>query len=330
MSEVVASPPRKSAGAAPLRVPGSVRRTSTIDISWPEGFNHNSRAVGRARDIFTPRSGGAPVVRAEDSFIAALSADRHIVSIESSPPRPALTQLIGARGGGHLRKILKEIIPEEFQHAAPLYLILDDISGASLVSAWAWSLWNPHWLEESKTTAELQKTLADMEGVCIGFAPGSSALSLSTDNSLGTPVPDLRRADDPEGWHAFTAQEGNVGMRRARRIDLWIDDVLVIDAAFQDSATTPAGGRAAIHEYRLRATADPKTMRVLSIHAEPRILPFVECPSAVFNMSRLVGTTLMEFREKVLADLRGTHGCTHLNDALRALADVPMLMRYLD
>lgn len=330
MNDVVTSPPRQSAGAAPLRVPGSVRRTSTIDISWPQGFGNNSRAVGRARDIFTPRSGGAPIVHAEDSFIAALTADRRIVSIESTPPRSALARLVGARGGGHLRKLLQEIIPDELKNAAPLYLILDDISGASLVSAWAWSHWNPNWLENSQTTAELQKTLASMEGVCIGFAPGSSALSLSADNATGAPVPDLRRADDPAGWHAFTAQDGSAGMRRARRMDIWIDDVLVIDAAFQDSATTPAGGRAAIHEYSLRVTADPQSMRVLSIHAEPRILPHVECPSAIHNMSRLVGTTLLEFREKVLADLRGINGCTHLNDALRALADVPMLTRYLD
>jgi hypothetical protein len=32
----------------------------------------------------------------------------------------------------------------------------------------------------------------------------------------------------------------------------------------------------------------------------------------------------------VLNDLRGPRGCTHLNDALRALADVPKLLKYLD
>jgi hypothetical protein len=31
----------------------------------------------------------------------------------------------------------------------------------------------------------------------------------------------------------------------------------------------------------------------------------------------------------VLRDLRGTAGCTHLNDALRALAEVPKLVEQL-
>jgi hypothetical protein len=118
-------------------------------------------------------------------------------------------------------------------------------------------------------------------------------------------------------------------MRRARRIDVRFDTRIVIDAAFQDSATMPAGGRAVVHEYRLSATADPQSLRLLSIEAEPRVLPFVECPGATANLSRLLGTPLTELREKVLVELRGTAGCTHLNDALRALADVPALTHYL-
>jgi hypothetical protein len=55
----------------------------------------------------------------------------------------------------------------------------------------------------------------------------------------------------------------------------------------------------------------------------------VECPSAASNLSRLLGTPLPDLREKVLAELRGTVGCTHLNDALRALAEVPALCRAL-
>ena len=35
-----------------------------------------------------------------------------------------------------------------------------------------------------------------------------------------------------------------------------------------------------------------------------------------------------ELREKVFAELRGTVGCTHLSDALRALAEVPALAEH--
>lgn len=289
----------------------------------------SSFAVGRARDIVTPGAGGAPRRCAEDSFEAWLKTDRSIVSIKAEPARPALSRLTGERAGGHLRKILKDVVPDELHNATPLYLILDDLSGTSLISSWAWSLWNPNWLHDALADADVEKAFQTMTGVCIGFAPGSSALDPTTERSSGTPVPDLRNPNDSEGWHVFT-QQNHVGMRRARRIDVWLEDVIVIDSAFQDSATTPDGGRAAIHEYRLSVTADPLSLQILTIRAEPRILPFVECPSATVNLSRLIGSTLLELRENVVAQLRTTAGCTHLNDALRALADVPTLLRHLN
>ena len=115
-------------------------------------------------------------------------------------------------------------------------------------------------------------------------------------------------------------------MRRARRIDVWLDNVIVVDSAFQDSASTPTGCRAVVHEYRLHLTADPASLRVLSVAAEPRVLPFVECTAAPTHLGRLIGVSLPELRDTVLAELRGTAGCTHLNDALRALAQVPALV----
>ena len=76
-------------------------------------------------------------------------------------------------------------------------------------------------------------------------------------------------------------------------------------------------------------TADPDTLEILSLVPEPRILPFWECPGAVANTQRLVGTSLDGIRDEVLLQLRGPEGCTHLNDAMRALADVPVLVKSL-
>ena len=118
-------------------------------------------------------------------------------------------------------------------------------------------------------------------------------------------------------------------MRRARRIDVSADNVISIDAAFQDSATTPGRGRVVLHEYRLTATADPASLQLLSIVAEPRVLPYSECPGAAANINRLIGIELSQLREAVLDKLPGTLGCTHLNDALRALAEVPVLANYI-
>jgi len=327
---VVMKRPQQPAGHAPPRRSGSARRTSSIDVSWPDGREGNLRFDARARDVVTPRAGGAPIVCAEDAYVARIGRDRTVLAIEATPARKAMPQLVGKRGGGHLRMALEEVMPEERRNATPLYLILDDISGASLVAGWAWSLWDPQWLETMRKAMNdpaMSKSFPDRAGICSGFAPGSSAFTENVDRNP-TPVPDLRNPADPDGWHAFTEQK-NIGMRRARRIDVWVDELIHIETAFQDSASTPAGGRAAVHEYRLSATADPVTRQLLSAQAEPRILPFPECTNAPGNLQRLLGTPLPELRARVLAELRGTAGCTHLNDVMRALAEVPALVEHL-
>jgi Protein of unknown function (DUF2889) len=329
------SAPRDSAGAAPPRRPGSIRRTSSIDTTWPDGRAGTMRMIGRARDAITLADGGLKVC-AEDLFRARLQWDRTIVEIEAEPNRPNIHRLVGARGGGYLRKALDELLPEERRNATPLHLILDDVSGASLVAGWAWSRWTSDWLARSTSedSAPTRPVMRNMEGVCTGFRPGSSALAADGTSSRQqnhADVIDLRNPADPEGWHEFTLQSGAVGMRRARRIDVWLSDGLIqVDSAFQDSATNPEGGRTAVHEYRLTATADPISLKLLSVEAEPRVLPFAECPAATLNVGRMVGAPLNVLREKVLEDLRGTAGCTHLNDALRALAEVPSLARRLE
>lgn len=329
--------PRNSAGASPLRRPGSIRRTSSIDTVWPDGRAGAMSMTGRARDIVTLEAGGPPVICAEDAFRARLQWDRTIVEIAATPARPRIEKLVGARGGGYLRQALDQVLPHERREATPLHLILDDISGASLVAGWAWSRWTDEW-QRAIATAQAsgpetaRRVGRNMEGVCSGFRPGSSALNpdgSSNPRQSAADVVDLRHPEDPQGWHAFTDQGGVVGMRRARRIDIWMDGVIQIDSAFQDSATNPEGGRTAVHEYRLTATADPVTLKLLSVEADPRVLPYPECPAAAANAARLLGTPLPDLREKVLVDLRGTAGCTHLNDALRALAEVPALVKRL-
>lgn len=43
----------------------------------------------------------------------------------------------------------------------------------------------------------------------------------------------------------------------------------------------------------------------------------------------MVGTQLTDLRTAVLEQLKGIEGCTHLNDVLRSLAEVPVLVRPL-
>ena len=130
------------------------------------------------------------------------------------------------------------------------------------------------------------------------------------------------------GWHSLDEQKG-VAMRRARRMDVWLDQRLWMDIGFQDSATTPNGERVAVHEYRVLASADAESFKLLSIEADPRILPYRECPAAALNVSKMIGVPLERFRKEVTVELAGTLGCTHLNDVLRSMSDAPQLAKHL-
>lgn len=329
-------PPRQTANPAPVRAPASIRRTSSIDVSWPDGEDGERLFVARVRDYLTPVGGGEGRTVDEGGYRARLAEDRTITAISADPAPERIGSLIGVRGGNHLRLFIKETMPELIEQATPLYLVLDDISGSALVSAFAWSQWYPDWhlrLRDRIGPEQFEQLMEQRTNICWGLQAGNSGVSIEGPdrNVADADAGELRNPADPEGWHAFDESDGP-GFRRARRIDVIRDDaagVLRVDSAFQDSAKRRDGGRVAIHEYNVRAVVDAATLELLELTPEPRILPFWECPGAVANTQRLLGTDLSAMRETVIERLRGPAGCTHLNDAMRALAEVPKLAGYL-
>lgn len=324
---------RQSAGFAPPRRPNSVRRTTSIDSRWPNGYGQPSEMTGRARDLLTTETGEA-VELARAGFVITASPRREILAIDTSPAHPRAGELVGVRAGGASREALKAIMGDI--RGTPLFQLLDDFAGASLVAGWIWSEWLDDWRAAAQKSG-LQSTAGrggNMENICTGFATGASSLAAdgrpAQDSQSRTEVGPLENPDDPMGWHELRDQSGQE-MRRARRIDLYRDgDLLRVDVGFQDSGSNPRGGRTAIHEYRVYGEIDPVTMTLVSLQALPLVLPFRECPGASVKVGRLVGLPLAGFRDAVLATLPGTLGCTHLNDVLRALADIPPLAAHLD
>ena len=329
-------PPRATANPSPVRAANSVRRTASIDVSWPEGPDSDRLMIGTARDYLTPASGGAGKVLNAARFDARLAMDKTIDSITASPEPANLKRLIGERGGGHLRLVIRNTMPELLEAGDPLYLVLDDISGTALVSAFAWSQWHDDWgqmIRNRMTDEEFEQVMSQRVNVCWGLQEGNSGVAPGGPprNVAEADAGELRNPADPEGWHELPDSEG-AGFRRARRIDVARDPatgLLKVHSSFQDSAKRKDGGRVAIHEYDLEVTADPGTLEILSLEPRPHILPFSECPGAVHNAKRLIGSRIDEIRDEVLAQLRGPKGCTHLNDAMRALAEVPKLASYL-
>ncbi len=324
---------RQGAGHAPARRPGSIRRTTSIDSHWPDGYGQPWVMTGRARDLLTPGDGTAPIELAAGSFRIKTSPLREILEIAVTPDHPRVMDMVGVRAGGASRDALAHRLGD--LRGTPLYQLLDDFAGASLVAGWIWSQWRENWPDVELVAAG--NSMADhrrrMTNICTGFAEGASSLTGDGAPAHGqqshTEVLPLENPDDPAGWHEMTHQTGPE-KRRARRIDLWRDgDLIKLDIGFQDSGSNPRGTRTAIHEYRVHAEVDPADNRLVSLQVLPLILPFSECPGAAIKATRLIGQDLAAFRSAVLDTLPATMGCTHLNDVLRALADVPALARLL-
>lgn len=289
---------------------------------------------GRVRDLLTGSELVDHTVIAKATAETALDAERIITAISASPHHERLREVVGQKAGNHLRLFIRETMPEMIAAADPLYLALDDLSGTSLVSNWALVHWTGNWMggtRERISDAAVAQLVADRVNVCWGLAEGNSGFQPGVGGHRHDSAPggELRNPADPQGWHEFPEIAGP-SFRRARRIDVWREgERIEIETAFQDSAPSPEGKRFALHEYSLRLSADASDMTIRSLVATPHILPFFECPGATANAQKLVGTPLGAIRDTVLANLRGTEGCTHLNDMLRALGDVPNLAQKL-
>lgn len=258
---------------------------------------------------------------------------RRIDAIEVSPAHDHAALLVGIRAGGASRAALGERMVDI--QGTPLYQLLDDFAGASLVANWIWTRWSDDWLEnqEQRMAEASSAGKGPAVNICTGFAEGASSLrpgnKIEVMNQSTTDVGLLENPDDLLSWHEMPIQSGP-RKRRARRIDLWReDDLIKVDAGFQDSGSNREGGRTAIHEYRIHAEIDVRTGILVALQAIPQILPFQECPGAAVKATRMIGQEVASFRTAVIETLPGVGGCTHLNDMLRSLADVPYLARQL-
>jgi len=318
--------------ASPARRAGSVRRTSTIDATWErDSRDAPMHLFGRSRDLLTPADDASPVVLREDTMRAVAGPDRVLTEISTMPAVPNLEVLVGLKGG--LRAKIVSTFPELAQEGPPLYLLLDDISGATLVSGFAFTHWDPAGVGifDKEIDPALKSRKLSMVNICAGFQEGSSALGVDGPPAKHSiqPVANLPVGEDPFAWHElFETQK--VSARRARRIDVRCEEgEWIIDAFFQDSGTSPSGQRIAVHEYTIAARVDAITGIVTAIKAIPQVLPFQECPMAIIAVGRLVGQPIREFRKLVNELLPGSDGCTHMNDTLRSLAEVPVLAEHL-
>ena len=317
------------------RLPNSIRRTSSIDTSWPDGFEGNAQVDARARDLLTSHDNADRVVGAQRLSLTVGGPFKPISAVESSPLEEGLDALVGATIGPGFRRKVSESLPEHRDANSLLFLLLDDLPGASLVSGYAMQRAGAYG-GEPDPSKPLPVT-SKMDDLCAGWArEGTMMVTIREKGSIPVPVgplaPTIEPKDDPLSWHEMTDLPAR-SMRRRRCLDLIQDpnddDVVELVAHFRDSYCDEDQIEHVVHEYSLAGSLNSKTGQVSSMSARAHVLPWMECPGALASAGRVEGMEFAELRDSVRRDFVGASTCTHLNDTLRSLADSELLLREL-
>ena len=311
----------------PPRRPASVRRTTSLDLTLPEGPEGPLAVGGRARDLVTDPDGGHAVL---GSALTSLTVtDGVVTALSTYPRRPALSALIGRQALVGWRTGLWRTIREDVEQGSDLHQLLDDLPGGYVISGFTRGR-----ARAARAASDPLPSPGRRLDVCAGWAADSRAARI-LETTGGAPravtphaVP-IDHADDARGWHTWPALPP-WGISRRRRFDAWRDAdtaQVQIDAHFRDSFVDDTGAERVLHEYALAATlGDHPAYPVVALTVTPHVLPHTECPRAAASVQDVVGMPCADLRDRVSATLFGPGSCTHLNDVVRFVADVPALV----
>jgi hypothetical protein len=323
--------PHDPVTTTPARAPGSVRRTSSLDSSRPDGSRGRLVIDGRARDLVTGLDSTVARVTQVKVRLTVDEPSREIVAVEveGSPSAPDLDALVGVKIVGGFRRVLGEVLPDERRSRSLAHLLLDDLPGATLVSGYALLRAG----QVGRSPAGGAHHFDGMADLCAGWAADGSMLQVTRATGVvptpgGPPAPAIEAPDDPMSWHGMAPLPAD-GMRRRRRLDLapaGADGTHAVDLHFRDSHNGE-DGESVLHEYTVVATVDGSRLTALTPRAQ--VLPWQECPGALLSAPKLVGATLDEIAGHLRHDLVGVTSCTHLNDTYRSLADLSALLALL-
>jgi hypothetical protein len=324
-----------SLGAPPERRLYSLRRTSAMQAHFPDGPNGSICFVGTGRDLYTGAYRDAPRECASERADIELTPDKRIARISNGRNDDVLAGFVGMRVSGELRSAFARDLREEVENTTLLFRLLDDLAGATFLSAAAWFSWFHGRLDEYEALLGVSAKLErGVEGLCISYTPGSPSILPDgrTNEAIAVhPVGPLPFSDDTYAWHDFALLDPP-NQWRIRHSDLWFDGgMLRALIGFQDSAAVrgSADERRLFHEYRLTALIDPAGLILREIEVTPAILPFRTCLIAPDTAKAMIGHPIANFGALVPKILPGIAGCTHLNDVLRAMQDIVGMARTL-
>ncbi|MGH9273912.1 MAG: DUF2889 domain-containing protein [Acidimicrobiales bacterium] len=311
--------PHHTVEGTPALVSGAVRRTTSVDVTRPEGFGRPVLVIFRGRDAAADGEDGC---RDLDVFEGRLTVDEPSgviahAAVAASMGVPDLEGLSLRRGWG------RALAAHTASGRALLHSALEDLGGAFLVSGYA-SL-RAGLL--ATAPGEGPSRAAAQADVCVGWASGSDVVRMLRDTGAHA-VPIGPHASPvlltPGPWHPVDGLEPGT-VRRIRRLDVVPGpDGYLAQAHFRDSYASDEP-EMVLHEYLVDVVVDADR-RVLSVEVDARVLPWDTCPGAVASAQAVVGLPLDQLAARVRDDLRGPSTCTHLTSTLRTIADLEHLI----
>jgi hypothetical protein len=307
----------------PPRPERSVRLTSHMDI---EAIDGGLLLKGAARELRTENGKGEQV--GASSVEARLGPDRVLLSVDVEPDDGTAYGLVGRVVGRGFRSAVSGLFDHSDSSGGTLRILLDDLPAAALISGYA-ALYAG---EVDIQTKHLEAGLLQAD-ICSGWRSDGTMLVTVRERGhlpvpIGPPANSVGPDDDPDAWHDSGPLAARA-MRRRRLVQIADGDPIAVFAMFRDNHVDGDGVESVLHEYTLNADLDRHTRVLTSCRAEPRVLPWPECPSAADSARRVEGRRIDELGAFVSKQLRGIGTCTHLNDLLHSLTRVPALFAYL-
>jgi len=312
-------------------VPGSIRRTTTIDSTRPGEILGDVVQFATGRDLYTALDGAVTVLaEATVETLISYSNFYSLTAISSTPDRRELQALVGRSVSTGFRAAMVDAVPDEHERATLLHLLLDDLPGAALVSGYA--IGAAGQMPERKPG----QPVLQIEGLCAGFQAGGTIMNeVNAERRppvvTGPVATSLVPGDDLDAWHELR-QMGPHDMRRWRCLDLipgGAGEPARVEIYFRDSHMSPEGLETVVHEYTVLTAVDINTHTIVASGVTAHTLPWLECIEAEASGDRLVGRSLRGLRQDVRQEFVGITTCTHLNDSMRSLEDVRALIPLL-
>lgn len=315
---------------------GTLRRTMHVDVGPPAAWGASGQELrldGAGRDVRGESDGEQPLVLREAGINAVFDHTRVLKSLEVRPDSPWAESIVGQRAGGGFRRYIDQVTPKTAETSLVRQL-LEDLPGAALISGYS-SLRIARRLGGKPGDLTPPGVLSHMTDICSGWrAGGTAAVGIAAGD--GVPVQDTPEApdltgSDPHGWHRISPLSAD-WMRRRRLVDVDFEDDgrrANVWAMFRDSVGgDDSSTEFVLHEYALEGTLEMSNEGWIlrTVRADPRVLPFWECPLAGPEVVALDGTLLADVSKNLPTHLPGIKSCTHLNDLLRHVGGISSVL----